>query len=238
MVRRKGTARFFSGMYVFPGGVAEPCDSTDKETVLRELFEEVGVLLGARNKVDAARLSELRKDCSRQAHLFGDIMKELNVDLMEASSRVKPWSHWITPKQEKWRYDTMFFVALLDAAEAGTAFADQDEVFSHVFATPAEFLRRAAAGEIQLPPPTWLTLTELAAFPSVEDILNHARTMVTIEPTLLFGNDGQLVVALPGDREHETNRGTGLRRIVKESGSSTFSWIDTVGQTTVPHSSL
>ena len=147
-------------------------------------------------------------------------------------------SHWVTPKQEKWRYSTMFYLAALTDAEAKMAAADEDEVFSHVFAPPHEFLRRHAAGEISLPPPTWLTLMELCGWSSIDDVLNAPRSMTKIEPTIVKRDDG-IIVALPGDCEHELSPpdSTSMRRVVG-SPKKGFQWVDTIGNTSRPHSSM
>ena len=239
MVRRKGDARFFKGAYVFPGGIVEPTDHSNKYCALREMFEEVGILLEPRENTTDLDLKSLRKECTQQPAKFAESLSLFDLPLAE--SRLKEWSHWITPKQEKWRYDTRFFVCLLTDQEAQMAAADDDEVFSQVFSTPTEFLRRHFEGDIQLPPPTWLTLKELEAFnSSPEKVLNAFRSMARIEPTILKStNDGCVIVAMPGDRDHQdTPPGSSALRRIEIDGSKGLRWTDTIGNTTIPHSSL
>ena len=239
MVQRKVKARFFAGAYVFPGGVVEETDLSDKYCVMRELFEEAGILMQAKKSPsDNQETESLRKKCTKDPSVFQHVVDTFQVDVAGAETRLKPFSHWVTPKQEKWRYSTMFYLAALTECEAKMAAADQDEVFAHVFATPQEFLQRHAAGEISLPPPTWLTLMELCGWSSIDDVLNAPRSMTKIEPTIVQRKDG-IVVALPGDCEHELSppESTSMRRVVG-SPKKGFQWVDTIGNTSRPHSSL
>src|SRR5262245_1499662 len=96
MAQRSKTLRAFAGAFVFPGGVAEPCDGPEgsqeqsKRCGLRELFEEAGVLLtksarGNRTKpVQFASTAE-RRSWQKKVHdnplEFENLLKEKNVTL-------------------------------------------------------------------------------------------------------------------------------------------------------------
>jgi 8-oxo-dGTP pyrophosphatase MutT (NUDIX family) len=101
MIRRHSKARHMPHAYVFPGGVAEEKDRSAADaaalpvdlplrslrvTALRELAEETGIILDG----------ELHACAGKQANLA-------------AAAKILPFAHWITPKQEKYRYDTLFF---------------------------------------------------------------------------------------------------------------------------------
>lgn len=72
------------------------------------------------------------------------------------------FARWITPDFMPKRFDTWFF--------AGTA-PDQDirvdggEIHEHAWMLPADALAAQARGEIELPPPTFVTIFDLAAHP-------------------------------------------------------------------------
>lgn len=249
MVQRKGSARFMSNMHVFPGGVQETPDGSpswagaepERVCAMRELFEEVGILPGLTQKLPQTELVSLRKSCTDTPSLFFDMCKKLisspsGLDF----SRLKPWSHWITPEQEKYRYDTSFFVLSVSSEESSLASADESEVRSHRWLSPLSWLERHARGEVSLAPPTWATLTELAQLKTLDGVMKSVRSMKPLEPTLGTTEDGGLLVALPGDEMHKDSKknggSTGRRRIVMLDGK--YKWIDTVSNHTVPTSSL
>ncbi|MCA9506188.1 MAG: NUDIX hydrolase [Myxococcota bacterium] len=82
-----------------------------------------------------------------------------------------PFSHWTPPPITPKRFLTWFFAA---RAEAGRVAIDHGEIHEHAWMSPVEALRRQAAQEIELAPPTFVTLTELAPFRSVDDALAAA----------------------------------------------------------------
>jgi 8-oxo-dGTP pyrophosphatase MutT (NUDIX family) len=71
-----------------------------------------------------------------------------------------PLSHWTTPEGQPRRFATWFYVAEADGAEVRV---DGGEIQDHRWVTPARALELQRAGEIELPPPTFVTLTALAA---------------------------------------------------------------------------
>lgn len=71
-----------------------------------------------------------------------------------------PLSLWDPPPQAPRRYRTWFFVAPGPTTDVAV---DGWEIEEHAWLTPAEALARQAAGEIELAPPTWVTLWRLAA---------------------------------------------------------------------------
>jgi 8-oxo-dGTP pyrophosphatase MutT (NUDIX family) len=78
------------------------------------------------------------------------------------------FARWITPDFMPKRFDTWFF--------AGTD-PDQDicvdggEIHEHAWIQPAEALAAQARGEIELPPPTFVTILELKAHRNAADAL-------------------------------------------------------------------
>jgi 8-oxo-dGTP pyrophosphatase MutT (NUDIX family) len=111
------------------------------------------------------------------------------------------WSHWIPPITEPRRFGTWFFLAPVAAGLAdGDVAVDDGEIVGHAWLSPSEALRRRDVGEVQLAPPTFVTLTCLARFGSTADALAHARSS---EPeqftTTMIREDAQLVVAWEPD---------------------------------------
>ncbi len=239
MVERKSSNRAFAGAMVFPGGVQEDADSWGlldgaKVCALRELFEETGMLLGGEQPTSETRA--LQGPCTKDASLFRKVYQES--ELLAASERLKLWSVWVTPQQEKYRYHTTFYALPVSDAEASAAVHDNVEVVSSHFATPEAFLARHARHEMFLIPPTWVTLMELKALGTVDKIMASKRSAAVIEPTLQKTPE-QLCVCLPGDMQHFQSlpNVTGLRRVVVTPGQP-FRWVDTIGHSSTPTSSL
>lgn len=80
-------------------------------------------------------------------------------------------SHWMPPPQTPKRFSTWFFVA---PAPPGTVTIDDGEIRDHMWVAPAEAIARRDALEIELAPPTWVTLHALARAGTVADALEGA----------------------------------------------------------------
>ncbi len=108
------------------------------------------------------------------------------------------WSHWTPPTTEPRRFGTWFFLAPV-GSDAEVA-VDDGEIVGHSWLTPAEALRRRDVGDVQLAPPTFVTLTCLAEFSSMDHALTHASGK---EPelfaTTMIREEGQFVVAWEPD---------------------------------------
>src|SRR5215470_12982226 len=76
------------------------------------------------------------------------------------SSALIPFSHWTPPAAAPKRFLTWFFLA---PAPATTVVIDRGEIHDHEWMRPEVALARRDAGEIELAPPTWVTLHWLSA---------------------------------------------------------------------------
>jgi len=70
------------------------------------------------------------------------------------------FAHWTPPAGTPRRYATWFFASILETDQVIAV--DGFEIQNHEWIQPAEALARHAAGEIDLAPPTWITLHQLA----------------------------------------------------------------------------
>jgi 8-oxo-dGTP pyrophosphatase MutT (NUDIX family) len=77
-------------------------------------------------------------------------------------------SRWLTPPGRNRRFDTFYFIA---RAPQDAVQIQVSEVEEHRWLTPPVALQARQDGAIELPPPTFVTLSELAAFTRVEDAL-------------------------------------------------------------------
>ena len=193
--------RFLGGFYVFPGGTVHRDDYAPKTlercraltgndarkilgnahepdealghwvAVVRELFEEVGVLLCVSESgedVDLAaeeikrRIELKRQSIVKQQLDFGAFLRAENLfcDL----SRVVYFDHWVTPEIYSMRFDTRFYVATLPSNQV--PLARSEEVTHSLWIKPAAALARLDRREFPILPPTTTVLHELARIAS------------------------------------------------------------------------
>jgi 8-oxo-dGTP pyrophosphatase MutT (NUDIX family) len=84
-----------------------------------------------------------------------------------------PFSHWTTPEGRMRRFATWFFAAQLQAAR--DVRVDGREMDAHRWIIPSEALALQATGELELPPPTFVTLHVLAAHARAAEAVETAR---------------------------------------------------------------
>ena len=94
--------------------------------------------------------------------------------VIEPGSMV-PFSHWTPPAVTPKRFLTWFFAA---RAGGGEVEIDYGEIHESDWMAPSEALRRQRAQEIELAPPTFVSLSELCVWCSVDEALDvvGART--------------------------------------------------------------
>ena len=110
-------------------------------------------------------------------------------------------SRWITPTPLPKRFDTWFFAGMGSDAPVEV---DGGEIHEHRWIAVADALAAQRAGEIELPPPTFVTLTKLAPLGCAADALASFRRgpMETFEPRLYPIDDGA-VTLYAGDVGYE-----------------------------------
>ena len=81
-------------------------------------------------------------------------------------------SHWTTPEALPKRFATWFFLAAADSTQVRV---DGGEIHAHAWLSPEAALEARRAGEIELPPPTFVTLSTLLGKRSVADAVAAAR---------------------------------------------------------------
>jgi 8-oxo-dGTP pyrophosphatase MutT (NUDIX family) len=112
-------------------------------------------------------------------------------------------SHWLPPRVAPKKFATWFFVA---PAPEGAVTIDMGEIHEEEWMRPSDALARRDALEIELAPPTWMTLHYLSGFAAVDALMAdaHARTPVFYETT--FAKSGDVIVAMwEGDAGYEAS---------------------------------
>ncbi len=203
LLERHGSVSF-PGAHAFPGGVVDPGDREIADTLLpadqawaseeegdcppgacpywvaavRESFEEVGILLAARDGrvLDGALAPEIA-DLRARLHAgeaFGALLAEHG--LVPATDQLYYFARWITPSRNPRRFDTRFLVARVPAGQE--AVVDGTETVSCRWITPTAALAEYDEGRIVLIPPTVRTLDDLARFSSIDAVIDDARRRV------------------------------------------------------------
>jgi 8-oxo-dGTP pyrophosphatase MutT (NUDIX family) len=207
LTRRPEGMAFLGGMYCFPGGTVRKEDYsplmlrrcygltptqarkiigahfTPQEalgfwiTGIRELYEEVGILLA----LDESRgriISELNREnrlADKHAALLSKSIDFPSIleteDLLCDASSLKYFSHWQTPSQESMRFDTRFFLAVLP--EGQFPLPNSPEVAHSLWLTPDRALQLFVKNELPLIFPTFASLRTLADFSSLESLFRE-----------------------------------------------------------------
>jgi 8-oxo-dGTP pyrophosphatase MutT (NUDIX family) len=173
---------------------------------VRETFEESGVLLaGAADGVGGVVPSVTGDDweAQRQALLTRELsLAELLADrgLAVRADLLRPFAHWITPPEERRRYDTKFFAAALPGGqEARHVTGEADEAS---WLTPAAALAEFSGGTRPMLPPTIHTLGQLTSFADVPSVLagSPPEPLQPISPTFEELPDGRWAILPDGTR--------------------------------------
>lgn len=210
LTRRPRQMRFLGGFYVFPGGsvhredydrrVLSRCRGLTPERAcelldgnlapelalghwvagVRELFEEVGVLLCSTESGDEIDLrDEAVRDAleqKRRALVQGAIdfatfleSERLVCDL----SRPVYFYHRVTPEIYPIRFDTRFYLAPVPLNQH--PLARSEEVTESLWIKPEQALRRAHRDGLPLIPPTSTVLEDLARIPGWQNLRRQYR---------------------------------------------------------------
>ena len=114
------------------------------------------------------------------------------------------FSHWTTPLIRPKRFSTWFFVA---QAGGDAVQVDGTEISDHAWMRPHEALEARQAGEIELPPPTFVSLTKLSAFSAAKNALAYVSGR---EPDTFFPKlekvEGGYCSLYHGDAGYESSK--------------------------------
>jgi 8-oxo-dGTP pyrophosphatase MutT (NUDIX family) len=173
---------------------------------IRELFEEVGILL-VEPAAGAAEIASLSAALGRGTPFLAALRA---AGCKPAVSALRYVAHWITPSAEPKRFDTRFFLAALPQGQE--AHCDLRESTGLVWLKPREALAKNREREIVLPPPTLRIVERLATaevWPCLRDRNSDLRVAALL-PKAKLGGDFPYEVLLPWDGDYETTPGEGL----------------------------
>lgn len=135
------------------------------------------------------------------------------------------FAHWKPPPRQGKRFSTWFFVTRTD--EEHDVVVDGGEIQQHQWLTPAAALDQHAQGKIDLVPPTWVSLYQLAQFSDSR----HAIEVLSSRPprfyqTRIVNNEEGVRVALwDGDAGYATGDASNTQethRLIMAEGGFRF----------------
>lgn len=220
LVKRAQNAVFLPGAHVFPGGRVDQSDRdlspdffrneqlrhieqqflSDRLTAqshlwaaIRETLEESGICILKKGPSEYCTHDELTKILQGQVH-----------DITPCLDNIWPISWWITPKGEARRFDTWFFLALVDN-NLPQQLALSHETYDHLWLKPQEALLAHEQKNIFLSPPTRAILERLAKTKSLPDFLSFIdQPLRPIRPYFVPdpADNQKKWLVLPGDYLH------------------------------------
>lgn len=143
LMLRKNSKVAFGDMWVFPGGRIDDVDTvTDAQGDPDEL---------------ASAAAAATREAAEEASVIVD------------PASLIWFSHWVPPPITPKRFSTFFFAARL-ATDTVVA-VDNAEITDHRWLRPAEAIERRDNAEVELAPPTWVTLKLLTGWKGVDEAL-------------------------------------------------------------------
>ena len=112
-------------------------------------------------------------------------------------------AHWTPPPGPQKRFATWFFAAQISGDE--DIAIDDGEIKAHAWIRPQDALAKHAEGEIDLVPPTWITLYHLSKYSPGSEVLNHFRQhgYKTYRTRVVKAASGDRVAMWHGDSGYE-----------------------------------
>lgn len=151
IVRRNTKLKTHGGAWVFPGGRV---DAADREGIDPD------------DDLAAARRAGVR-----------ELAEETGLVVDEPT--LVPMALWTTPDFMPKRFATWFFIA--HATDGSEVRVDGEEIDAYRWLRPADALAEQRAATLDIPPPTFVTITQLAMHTSSTDAVAAVRAH---EPTL------------------------------------------------------
>lgn len=171
---RVSTMDFAAGMVVFPGGRVDAADSDGWDYPQELLVRHADAWSEA--SISANPDQSIRKAGTVLAAALREVQEEAGLALEPAALR--PWANWVTPVDMPKRFDTYFYVAKV---RDGAAPQHQTtEAWQSLWMPVAGVLTAEAQGTLQLMPPTYYLLNELAGLGTVDAVWDASHPVVPV----------------------------------------------------------
>lgn len=120
--------------------------------------------------------------------------------IIPSTDNLVPFSWWITPKHERRRYDTRFFVTQV-GVDVETNM-NPAEALEGVWMTAKDAISKSMDGHMKVAPPTRACLEVIQIANSFDHLLAiKPDPDIPIEPNFIE-KDGEMILTLPGDPLH------------------------------------
>lgn len=183
LVQRNAKLSFAGGMWVFPGGRLDPADYADGMPARATTAD-------ASDPAEAELFTAAARRAARR-----EAREEVDLDVDEAG--LVWFSHWTPPAMSKKRFATWFFAG---HAPEGHVTVDGGEIHDHQWVAPADALDKRNRQELELGPPTWITLEQLKPFATAAHALaSFAAAGPEYFQTQIAMVDGGAVALYHGD---------------------------------------
>jgi len=206
MGKRHINNKFLGDHHVFPGGSIEDQDISkesrerifglDKDfanslkevykdpsifwiIAIRELFEETGILLAAKENGDLVLINEENKkkfqyyqeDLQKDREIMTNILIKEN--LYYDASKVKYFGRLVTPAMSPIRFDTQFFLCEIPQKQNINLFSD--ELTEGLWGTPKKILELYKKNQIKIIFPQYSTLRRLNKFKTIQEAFDNSK---------------------------------------------------------------
>lgn len=176
-------------------------------------------------KIDEADgLGGADPDAAARRAAVREAKEEAGIDL--DGDQFRYFAHWIPPPGPQKRFTTWFFVANANASSHEVEI-DDGEIKDHSWLNPAVALARHAAGEIDIVPPTWVSLYHLSCHTTVADFFTHLgeRPVQHYSTRVAKASDGNRVAMWAADAGYaawDAQISGGRHRLVMTPGGFQF----------------
>ena len=218
MVLRNRSLKFGGGSWVFPGGRVDEADylGADSRSVSDGLVSEpphtppdTPAAYADVAETTHLDVSSAIADVEASPEKFAAAQRAAVRETLEETSLVVSvddlvcFSHWIPPPIAPKRFATWFFV--VTAPEDQEVEVDGSEITDHEWFRPADKIRMRNEGEEDdMLPPTYVTLTELAAKETAAELLEFAKARKPpLYATKIAISDDKAVSLWAGDAGYE-----------------------------------
>jgi ribonuclease/clavin/mitogillin len=173
LVRRNPQLKFMGGRHAFPGGSVDAEDHTgrgpsadtvasvDAMALVRELFEETGLLIAAGSLPSPSERRSARQALLKGRLPFREFLTQCNLRI--DADRFKPAGVFVTPETSPRRFHARYY--LIDQVAVGDEELIPGEIVALEWMLPAEARNRWREKKLDLAPPVALVLKLLADFP-------------------------------------------------------------------------
>lgn len=193
MVKRQQKLSAYGGAWVFPGGKVDPHE-----------------VKAAEDELGAAHVAAVR-----------EVQEETGLDIEQ--STLRPFSYWLTPEIRPKRFSTWFFMADCSVIATDNVRVDQGELSAFEWLAPADILAQHSAGDMELLPPTYVSLWEFSKFSRVGDLVSAiaSQPIEYFRPRMLPLPEGGHCSLYEGDAGYESQDVTldGARRRLEMRGT-------------------